>query len=83
MSRNLATCIISAQALSRLCAQSAHMYIGAIHLRWRRKKNGDADFWGHGAAHGGTLQIRVRARSGTKVTASNVNDFLLLVEAVS
>ena len=32
---------------------------------------------------GGTLQIRVRARSDTKVTASNVNDFLLLVEAAS
>ena len=32
---------------------------------------------------GGTLPIRVRARSDTKVTASNVNDFLLLVEAAS
>ena len=32
---------------------------------------------------GATLQIWVRARSDTKVTASNVNDFLLLVEAAS
>ena len=41
--------------------------------------------WRRGLLGGHFLQIRVRARSDTKVTASNVkfNDFLLLVEAAS